>query len=221
MNTLENSTLGDPEKEDEIVWRLNEVKGFTVKSMYEIISTQSQKSLSKTSIWNPQIQLKVSFFVLKLWWDLAPTVDNLIRRGLIIIPNRCCLCLSAAESSSHLFLHCHWVMSMWNYFLSRLGVTWVQPESVYQVLECWLYQKNRECSIKGRELWNVIPAALWWCIWEEQNRRLFEGIENQPQKVLDDALSRLHNWIYGSSARDKPPYGCWVFDWDRYMFISV
>lgn len=122
--------MGDPDKEDELIWLKNKDRGFSIKSMYETMSIQKPESSPRIYAWNPLIQLKVSYFVWKLWWDCPPTMDNLIKRGMMD-PNWCCLCMLAGESSRHLFLHYPWVSYFWNYVCTRLGMEWIHPGSIH------------------------------------------------------------------------------------------
>lgn len=48
---------------------------------------------------------KATLLLWKLWWNRIPTLDNLLRRGLIL-PNWCCLCMDNVESVDHSFLQC-------------------------------------------------------------------------------------------------------------------
>lgn len=99
------------EVEDERLWTLDENKGFSVRSMYKALVPGDSCSFPARLIWNSLILTKVSFFIWELWWDCAPTLDNLIRWDLIF-PNRCSMCLSYGESSNHLFLHCSLASSL-------------------------------------------------------------------------------------------------------------
>lgn len=91
-------------------------RGFSISSMYDTLCHQIHDVSPGICVWNSLIQLKVSFLLWRLWWNRVPTIDNLIRRGMGIT-NWCCLCISASESSGHLFHHCPWISYLWNYFL--------------------------------------------------------------------------------------------------------
>lgn len=148
---LEGYPIGDPDREDEMKWRRDEEGGFTVRQMYEELSPQKPELYPSMCAWHPQIQLKVSIFVWKLWWNKAQTIDNLIRRGMII-PNWCCLCISAGESADHIFLYCLWVYSLWSYFLAKFGVEWVMPGTIRGFLSCWPAQSSFEWSSMSKRL---------------------------------------------------------------------
>lgn len=80
MDLLERYSLGDKELEDEMQWLLNE--GFSVKSMYGGLMQVSRSFLPGKCVWHPHIPTKASFLLWELWWNRAPTIDNLIRRGM-------------------------------------------------------------------------------------------------------------------------------------------
>lgn len=97
---LEKYLVGDQDSDDEMIQVCDMDRGFSIKSMYDALCPQRPECSSGICGWNPQIQLKVSFFMWRLWWN---TIDNLIRRGMIIT-NWCCLCISVGELADHLFI---------------------------------------------------------------------------------------------------------------------
>lgn len=219
LDLLERYAIGERDVNDEMLWGLDEEKGFSVKSMYEELSCPSQLSFPGECVWNPLIQLKVSFLMWELCWNRAPTIDNLIRRDMYI-PNWCCLCKADAESTSHLFLHCPWVRYFWDHFISRFGVCWVQPDSLKNLL-CWWPKQDLGLHKKGgKKMWGLILAALCWAIWEERNRRIFEGVSKESHFVLDATLSRIYNWLFVTQNTEGPPYKFWIFDWDSLILLD-
>lgn len=121
LHILESYPLGDRQAEDARLWARDRQNDFLVKSMYEVLVVPPGISFSHKLIWSNFILSKVSFLLWKLWWNRAPTIDNLIHRGMII-PNRCCMCTSDGESVNHLFIHCKLVHTIWMYFLGKFGV---------------------------------------------------------------------------------------------------
>lgn len=105
LGILDGCRLGDKEMMDERVWVLDEKKCFSVKSFNEVLSSLPPLHCPSQFIWNKIFPMKISFFLWLLWGDRIPPVDNLIWRGFIT-PNRCVMCGSTSESSSHLLLHC-------------------------------------------------------------------------------------------------------------------
>lgn len=213
LQTLGSYILGDIEQRDVMLWCIDEENGFFVKSIYHALCPPGRPFFLRKCVWNSLIQLKVSFFMWELWWDRAPTVDNLIRQGMIM-SNRCCLCCSDAESSGHLFLHCPWVVPLWSYFIGRFSVVWMQSCSLKDLLSSWQFQSIRAESVQSRELWMLILAAVCWLVWEERNRRTFEDQSRLSRIIIDTILSILYEWLFAGTNRDRPPFRSWIFDCD-------
>lgn len=121
LELLDNYYLGEMDLPDEMVWRLDENKGFIVRSMHEALNTSIGVPFPSECVWSSQIPTKSVFLLWELWWNRILTIDNLIRRGLVL-PNWCCLCRDDAESMDHLFLHCPWSKPFWDNFIWNLGI---------------------------------------------------------------------------------------------------
>ena len=53
----------------------------------------------------------------------------------------------------HLPIHCHVVNSLWVFMLQTLGIQWVLPSSVAELLFCWNHWLVKHDS----DIWNLIP----------------------------------------------------------------
>lgn len=104
-----------------------------------------------------------------------PTLDNLIKRGLII-PIRCCMCGCENESANHLLLHCREVATIWGILLVRFLVQWVFPGSLRELLSYWPFQHIVTTNQLAILMWKFVPPTILWTIWEECNQRSFNGI---------------------------------------------
>jgi len=174
LTSLEGYSLGKGGQPDEMIWLLDVDNGFSVKSMFDGLCPSNQRLFPGTCVWNPEIQSKVSFLLCELWWNRAPTIDNLIKTGMLI-PNWCCLCIDGAESVNHLFIHSTWASYYWHFFMSRFGVSWASPNSFRCFLGCRPGQDLGVRSQLWRKMWVMLSAAVCWAIWEERNSRIFEG----------------------------------------------
>ena len=67
--------------------------------------------------------------------------------------------------------------------LSSFGVVWVFPNSVKNLLLEW---KIKGLEKKRSVVWKMAPIYLFWCIWGERNRRVF-----QEEEKLDTSLKNL------------------------------
>lgn len=58
---------------------------------------------------------------------------------------------------------------------------------------------------KNRSM-NLIPAALCWAVQKEQNRRTFEDKSRLVRNITDAILSKIYDWMFVSSNRERPPF---------------
>ena len=72
---------------------------------------------------------KVNIFFWILLQNKVLTIDNLIKRGFVII-NRCALCKKDGESVDHITLHYPFTRKIWDNICSLLNVECVFPSSI-------------------------------------------------------------------------------------------
>ncbi|XP_026400308.1 uncharacterized protein LOC113296197 [Papaver somniferum] len=94
---------------------------FSVSNCYSSLDVDGFLYFPHKQIWNPKISLKVSFLVWTLCRDGAPTLDTLLRAGLVN-DRQYILCSAEEETQNHLFLQCPETRKLWNYFLESFGV---------------------------------------------------------------------------------------------------
>ena len=88
------------------------------------------------SICRSKAPLRVAFFAWTAARSKIVTLDNLRRRGMVVV-NRCWLYESDGESVDHLLLHCGAARALWNAFFSRFGLCWVMPCTVNELFASW------------------------------------------------------------------------------------
>ena len=84
------------------------------------------------------------------------------------------LCTKNNESTDHLFLHCDFSLRMWSNILKEFGLKWVIPRSSTELLSLG---QGFSLTKKGNIVWKVSVTATLWVIWLEQNKRIFEEVE--------------------------------------------
>lgn len=177
LELLDRYCIGGADQHDEMVWCLEEENGFIVKSMCKVLGTSTSVSFPRKCVWNLNMQLRDSFLMWELWWNMILTLDNL-RSGGMYLPSWCCLCKGEGESAAYIFLHCSWTVPIWSHFINRFGVAFIT----------W--------TRLGREMWLLVPAATCGAIWDECNMRSFEGIEREVHKVLDCIFAKIYGWFF-------------------------
>ncbi|XP_019251169.1 PREDICTED: uncharacterized protein LOC109230093 [Nicotiana attenuata] len=135
-------------------------------------------------IWKTKLPTKVTCFTWTVLKKACLTQDNLCKRSFQLV-NRCYLCQQSSESINHLFLHCPVATDMWYMFLSILGISWTQPQGIREAVEGWSSWKV-ERAIK--KVWKMIPACIFWCLWQKRNRRCFDGISTSMHALKAKCL---------------------------------
>lgn len=111
---------------------------------------------------------------------LLPNIDSLQGKGTII-PNACSLCIQDAESINHIFIHYPFITEMWERFLKEIGLSCWIPNRVELLLASWEIGKT---SNKGCTLWNLVCPAVYWLVWFEWNKRVFEDCKESAFNVF-------------------------------------
>ncbi|RVW53835.1 hypothetical protein CK203_088568 [Vitis vinifera] len=140
------------------------------------------------------MELKVPSKVKALAWLVAHgkvnTNDKLqLRRPYkALSPQWCILCKGNGESIDHLFLHCPVTIGLWHRLFNLVGLIWVPPRSLEDMLV--ISFKGLGNSLRGKTLWQIACLTLIWMVWQERNNRIFEDKGRTEEMVWD--LIRLH-----------------------------
>jgi hypothetical protein len=150
---------------------------FELKSFYRALSPHGSSSFPWKSIWRSKAPPRVAFFVWMVAHSKILILDNLGRRGLVVV-NRCWLCETEGESVDHLHLHLHCAAArgLWNAFFARFGLCWVMPRSVQELLASWWMGGHMRSTV----VWKMVPHCILRCIWRERNNRCFEDSRGAP-----------------------------------------
>ncbi|XP_074297055.1 uncharacterized protein LOC141627731 [Silene latifolia] len=128
------------------------------------------------------------------------TIENISKRG-VSLPSRCVLCYDAAETNSHLFFECSFSKALMQQVLNWQGVC----RRVLSIKhELYRLSLNRGKGVRKRVACCAIAAVVYH-IWQERNRRVFEGRCMDVDKVL---------------ARLKFEVGMRFFAWSRGLDVD-
>ena len=167
---------------DLITWKWTANGLYSSKSAYDIQFLGSFCNFDAPAIWKSKAEGKHRFFAWLLVQGKLQTADNLLLKG-IQCNTICCLCDQELESASHLCLHCCFAQQVW-----FLVCSWSQelislPTPNVTVQDWWnMSLQAANAADKGRVAALLIYTA--WNIWNERNRRIFQGVSQQPQGVL-------------------------------------
>lgn len=60
----------------------------------------------------------------------------------------------------------------WSFFYSLIGLSWVMPRPIKEAKECW---NVRRVDKAIKRIWRMVPATIFWHLWNERNHRCFDG----------------------------------------------
>ena len=86
---------------------------------------------------------------------------------------------------------------MWSLLFCLVGITWVMPHSILALLESW---RGTVGTCRSWEVWGVVPACLFWCIWRVRNHHTFEGVELSLLNIKFIFLRTLYDWFPNTSS---------------------
>ena len=133
---------------DSATWKGAEDATFSMRIAYNLLAPRSGPLFLVKSIWVHLVPFKVAFFAWEAAWGKVLTLDKLQRRGWLL-PNRCFLCGCAKESIHHILLHWLFVCPIWEIILSLVGISWVFPKEIKDLL---LSSKGSFAGKKGERL---------------------------------------------------------------------
>ena len=171
-------------------------KGFSVKSMYKDFDVTPALDFPHRLVWNPVAPPKIGVFAWEAAWGKVLTLDQLKRRGMNFT-NRCFMCKEEEETIDHLLIHCKLAKTLWNLFLSIVGISWVFPQSVLNNLLAW---QGATVGKKRKRIWLAAPLCLFWNIWGARNRLVFENEAPTAQRIKANFVTNLWGWGNLSSA---------------------
>lgn len=116
------------EAEDVITWKLGKSKKFTVKSLYNALTTNDAGPAHK-KIWKGKVPPKIKIFMWLMANDALLTKDNMVRRKWSGNP-KCYFC-NCYETINHLFFTCPIARVVWGVIAKLIGANNV-PNSVAQ-----------------------------------------------------------------------------------------
>ena len=177
-------------QEDHLLLKDSITDGFSVRHMYRKLMISPPFDFPSRSIWNPIVPPKLGFFAWEASWGKVLTLDQLKRRG-IPLANRCFLCEEYEETIDHLLIPCARAKMLWDLLLAITEANWVFPRTVRQLLLAW---QSASVGKKRKRVWMAAPLCLFWTLWLERNRVVFENEAPSAYRLKSSFLFTLWGW---------------------------
>ncbi|XP_024989897.1 uncharacterized protein LOC112524345 [Cynara cardunculus var. scolymus] len=130
---------------------------------------------------------------------------------MVLNSDECQTCLVTAENLDHVFVTCSTAK-----VINALLVSWVEwwPANASSARQMWstISMIGDTCR---REVSKVITAAFFWSIWNQRNRKTFNGKSKSDKEVCSEIQFTAYDWI---RCRAK---GIKSFSWERWICNPV
>ena len=115
----------------------------------------------------------------------------IVSLGNICLANRCFLCEKEEETLNHLLVHYLQARIFWELILAIVGIGWVFPFSVLQVLLAW---QRAQVGKKRKKVWRAAPLCLFWTLWHERNRVAFDNEACFAYRLKSSFICNFWSW---------------------------
>ncbi|KAL0444326.1 UNVERIFIED_CONTAM: putative mitochondrial protein [Sesamum latifolium] len=196
----ETRVTTDNPKAARIVWKPSKKGLFSVRSAYKTVAEMDARVVASSSrqfpflaegcekfwkhLWRLVIPPRVRIQVWRFCHEAVPTMDNLAKRhqGLDTSCARC----GAVETIKHVLWDCHFTRIVWalsNIPTSKLDV-WTEGTAA------WISLVIQDLDSKEGERF----AVICWALWQNRNKKRMEGLDQEPLRVIMNALSLLSQY---------------------------
>ena len=174
---------------DEIAWKWTANGVYSSQSAYSIQFAGRFCTFNSRAIWKAKAEGKHRFFAWLLVQEKIHTADVLLIKGIQCSPV-CSLCDQERETAAHLSLHCCFAQEVWWLVHIWTGGLISIPEPGITVQDWW----NSSIQAAGAQDRSRVAAILIytaWNVWNERNRRIFNGTSLSPMRLLDMIQSEM------------------------------
>ncbi|XP_020263250.1 uncharacterized protein LOC109839233 [Asparagus officinalis] len=136
-----------------------------------------------STAWDEFLYPKHSFILWLACNQRLLTKDRLCRMGMMSSnQNQCVLCCGhQLETSKHIFFECQFSADVWNRVMDWMRFRW--RSCYWDLIISWY-----SCNLKGRgplrKLKRMCLSAAVYMIWDERNRRIFQGKMRDPSQIF-------------------------------------
>ena len=115
----------------------------------------------------------------RVWLGRVRTFELLVKLGILNNPEQCYFC---GRNLDHLLLLCNDVWRVWSECFRWWGVQWVSPPTIDALLIGW-----RSWKFNGfkKLIWEVIPVTIFWSVWLQRNKYIFDGAAPDWEEVFE------------------------------------
>ncbi|GKE09760.1 RNA-directed DNA polymerase, eukaryota [Tanacetum coccineum] len=192
--------------EDRWRWDLNGDGNFHVKDVRSKLDDSLLPKADTPTRWITTIPIKLNIFAWKVSLNRLPTRLNLVRRGVLVSPISCPICLAGLEDLDHLLFRCNMAAEVLRAVCKWWNLAW-SPLDSYATWLSWFSSIRMLSQLKS--VLEGVFYTSWWCIWSYRNQLLFADSHSRQEVFFDEIVRRSFTWC---NARSKKP-----IRWDSWL----
>ena len=94
--------------------------------------------------------------------------------------NRCSFYGENEKTVKHILIGCSKARDLWSFLFALFSIVWVLPCTVREMLIGWQGSLVRK---KHKKIWMAAPLCLFWIVWRERNRTIFDDETPSVQRM--------------------------------------
>lgn len=179
------------ERDDEIIWTLEESGQYSGSSAYNIQFAGLIPSNFPKSIWQAWAPQSCKVFLWLLLQDRLWTAARLQLRGWKNNYFRV-LCERNLETVTHLFIECPFSQRIWMLTAVWSGCQNLHPSSwaVQNDTEDWFYHMTNQ----GSKMAHTLAILTLWCLWKQRNAVIFRDSRRTEQTLFSEIKDTCATW---------------------------
>ena len=129
----------------------------------------------------------IGFFAWEAWWGKVLTSTQLKKRGFQLA-SKCLFCGREEEELEHILIHCPAIWGQWTDLLYAFEASWICPFLIKDLIQSLMHFLVRK---KAKAIWRAAPLLLFWAIWKERNRIIFDDATFSFRRVKFSVICSL------------------------------
>ncbi|KAJ9536407.1 hypothetical protein OSB04_un000420 [Centaurea solstitialis] len=175
-------------EKDQVMWLDNNqtLTSFKVGEAWKTLVGDMEDAPWYGICWFKQYIPKYSFCLWLAILNRLPTQDRMLRWAPQSDQLLCSLCERSIDSRDHLFFDCHYSSSVWEKSRNEIGLDHYQGWE--EILHNLIHHRWGSNAVRKK----MFFAATVYFIWQERNRRLFDGRKRNPQQLFNELKASIH-----------------------------
>ncbi|XP_022003903.1 uncharacterized protein LOC110901380 [Helianthus annuus] len=176
---------------DKWEWVGNVSEVFSVATVKKSIDSINDYSNHYVFDWCKWVPLKCNILVWRAEMDRIPTVDALVRRGVMLDDDMCNCCGSGSDSVEHIFTACPLALGLWE----RITLSCrVRNFFVFSIRDLLAIHEHEHRRASEKEALKGIIIVSCWFLWKARNDLRFSGKRSGVEDIFSEVRSASYFW---------------------------